>query len=108
MSIKRAVTFGVKYRNEDHPKLGKLAHPDGYIVVEVAEPTDLYVFLAVVCGQEKLPDGRDGAVLYAFDYDLEEFEAPGGSAELYHPEGRLAEFTALPLHAYRSSLAASE
>jgi len=148
MSIKRAVTFGVKYRDEDHPKLGKLAHPDGYIVVEVEQEEDLRPFLGVVCGYVQRFEvygfldetdeeddgvgtylgtfesmeaaeqeirlvqrqtgglaasrfrieqpGSENPIAYAFDYDLEEFEAPGGSAERYHPKGRLATFSARP------------
>ena len=91
MSVKRAVTFGMKHAHEPHPKLGDLAHPDGYIVVEAEDLRDLYLFLMIVVGKSD-----DGVVQYAFDYDLDEFEAPGGSAERHHPRGRTATFSALP------------
>ena len=101
MTIKRAITFGQKYRNDYHPKLGALAHPDGYIVVEASSVEDVYAFLAIICGREHHPiEGSgylEGGALYAFDYDLETFEAPGGTAEKYHPRGRLASFTTMPV-----------
>ena len=100
MTIKRAITFGQKYRNDYHPKLGSLAHPDGYIVVEASSLDDVDAFLQTICGRQVfvLSDGGTqlGAVLYAFDYDLETFEAPGGTAERHHPRGRLASFTTMP------------
>jgi len=96
-----AVTFGTKYADNSHPVLGELAHPDGYIVVEGRDMAQILEFLPVICGREQRPPGSPiltggAAPLYAFDYPLEDFEKPGGTAETFHPRGRTAIFSTLP------------
>lgn len=100
MSIKRAITFGSKYRDEPHPTLGNRPElPDSYVVVEGKDLGQVYELLPILFGHETNDWGdgpKQGGVAYAFDYDLEEFEARP-STKGYYPNGRILEFSALPV-----------
>jgi len=94
---RRAVTFGQKYRSRDeqHPRLGHLAHPDGYIAVEAQDQAQFSEFIIAICGRAPgYSYEGGGGPQYAFDYDLDEFEADPRT-EILHPRGRLADFSAL-------------
>lgn len=83
--MRRAITFGVQYRQDNPHPVFDWVHPDGYVVIEAANEEQARAFAYAIFGDH-----------WSFDYDLAEFEGPEGPAEKFHPKGRLAEFSALP------------
>lgn len=94
--LRMALTFGTDYENGVHPRLGELADPRGYIVVEAPADT-YYQFLDVVVGRSG--GEPTGPYAYAFDYPADEFEnGRDGQPSQVARWGyrKLAEFSALP------------
>jgi len=91
-TYRRAVTFGMKYDDDNPHPAGVWAHADGYIIVETATLQEWREFVVFLVGKTS-----SGAIAFAFDYDAEAFEAPGGSADRHHPLGLLATFSSLPI-----------
>lgn len=70
------VTFGQRYRHEQHPEL-EAAHPDGWLVVEALDLDDARAMAFAALGSA-----------WAFVYALEDFDPT------LYPLGELARLTA--------------
>ena len=74
------LTFGQKYRRENHPNI-EVAHPDGYGLILAQDETEARIKAAQICGVSS-----EGFAFYAFIYEEANFEF-----DLY-PLGQLFEF----------------
>ena len=104
MTYTRAITFGSQHEEEAIAEGVPWIRQDGYVVLEAKDDEQWWKFAKVIFGLTKEPNG---ALRFAFDYDLAEFEAEGGQADRYYFLGRLAEFSCLPIplgaHVIRAS-----